>query len=211
LLGVAVLAGACSEPRESPTQTNAGGATSTASTGPAGAGGAAGGPGVAGAAGSATFGNLGVCGRRGRATVTSSTFRGTEELYLVGEEGFGDELCVVSYDVTRVGSAPMGCDQNAGRQETCVWTHQVEFGEPRIDVDVGAACAASELGLGEAALAALAGTRVAYGFVSEYQGHASVLLGREAASGSWIPVGNASWDAETGALRFDRRDGFCGY
>jgi hypothetical protein len=163
-----------------------------------------------GTGGAQAFSEVGVCGQRGEGTVDGTTFEGFEEFYLIGEEGFGQDICVVRFDVTRVGAAPAGCDDPAAGVQ-CLWTHLVEYQSPSIVTDTDGVCANSELGLDEAAIAAITGSRAAYGFVSEYAGHNSVLMKHDEASSDWDAYGNATWDEQAAAFRFDRRDGFCGY
>lgn len=151
----------------------------------------------------------GVCGQRGQGTVDATVFEGFEERYILGDEGFGEDVCVVRFELVRVGSGPSGCvDLN---DDPCEWTHELERQNPSVLVDEHAACAMGALGLTEAALAELEGTRVAYGFVEEYVGHNSVLLAHDEASGQWLPAGNANWDDASGSFRYDRRDGRCEY
>jgi hypothetical protein len=77
--------------------------------------------------------------------------------------------------------------------------------------DIDGVCASSQLGLDGARIDEIEGSQAAYGFVDEYSGHVSVLMKYDDATGAWGPNGNANWSEETGELRFDRRDGFCGY
>lgn len=162
----------------------------------------------AGAAGAMPTGEVpeqGVCGQRGQSPVTTTTsFEGFEELYLIADRGFGEDICVVRFDVVRVGDAPAGC-------EDCRWTHLVEYSTPTLVTDVDGVCENSELGLSAARIAEIEGSQAAYGYVFEYSGHNSVLLKYDADLDTWDPFGNATWDEETSAFRFDRRDGFCNY
>jgi hypothetical protein len=151
----------------------------------------------------------GVCGQRGQGAVTETTFEGYEERYIIGDEGFGEDVCVVRFELTSTGIGPHGCVDLSG--EDCLWTHEVEISGATVTTDEGGACANSELALDASALESLIGTRVSYGFVEEYVGHNSVLLSFDPDSETWIPNGNANWDSETGAFRFDRRDGLCTY
>jgi hypothetical protein len=162
------------------------------------------------AGGAGTFSQVGVCGQRGQGTVDGATFEGFEEFYLIGDEGFGEDICVVRFDVTRVGAAPLGCDDAAAGNK-CLWTHLVEYGNAKVVTDTDGVCENSELGLDTAAIAAITGSQVAYGFVSEYAGHNSVLMKYDEEAASWEAYGNATWDEPAAAFRFDRRDGFCGY
>jgi hypothetical protein len=151
----------------------------------------------------------GVCGQRGEGTVDAESFEGFEERYVIGEEGFGDDVCVVRFPVERVGEAAPGCVDLEGAP--CAWAHEVEIGEGSVLTEEDGACASSDLALDMASIAAIAGTRVSYGFVDEYVGHNSVLLVFDEQSQSWLPSGNANWDEATGSFRFDRRDGICSY
>ena len=188
-------------------------------SGNAGSAAGSGGKGTAGSAGmgkagtgggGSEFAEVGVCGLRGMGTVTESEFSGTQELYIISDEGFGKDICVVRFDVKRAGAAPDGCDDPAGDVD-CLWTHMVELSNPMMITDEGGVCADSELGLDAAAIAKLVASRSAYGFVSEFAGHNSVLMKYDDASSKWDADGNASWNAETGAFKFDRRDGICNY
>ncbi len=163
-----------------------------------------------GGQGGSPFAQLGVCGQRGEATATATRFNGTEEYYLLGDEGFGDPICVVSFEITRAGDAPAGCDA-AGSALGCAWTHRVEYSNPVVITDVDDACASSALAMTAARIAAVEGSHEDYGFVAEYAGHSSVLMRHDTATAAWVPFGNATWDAATGALRFDHRAGYCGY
>jgi hypothetical protein len=210
----AASSGATSSGSGSGGSTSGSGATSSATTGTGGsatsASGTGGGTGAGGDSGG--FTNVGVCGERGEGTVDAAeTFEGFWEFYIIGDDGLGDDVCVVRFDAARAGEAPEGCDMFAGQQDECLWTHLVELSNPMVMLDEDGVCENSELGLDEAAMMEIEGSQGAYGFVSEYAGHNSVLLKYEESSETWVPNGNATWDEETGAFRFDRRDGFCDY
>jgi hypothetical protein len=169
----------------------------------AGSGGTSGG-GTSGAGGGSEFAESGVCGARGQSPVSANSFAGYEEFYLIGDRGFGTDICVVRFDVSRVGEAPAGCDD-------CVWTHRVEYSNPQILIDVDGVCGSSQLGMDSTQIDEIDGSQAAYGFVYEYSGHVSVLMKYDEATSTWGPNGNATWSEEVGELRFDRRDGICGY
>jgi hypothetical protein len=157
------------------------------------------------------FREVGVCGQRSEGTVTADSYVADEEFYLIGDEGFGEELCVVRFEVTRVGDAPPGCDESAGRQQECLWAHVVQYENPSVVTDRDGMCADSELALTASAIAEIEAQRVAYGYVFEFQGHNSVLMTYDYERAVWQADVNAGWDEASGAFRFDRRDGFCGY
>jgi len=164
-----------------------------------------------GGSGGEGFTEVGVCGVRSEGTVTEDSFETYEEYYLLGDEGLGEEVCVVRFDVTRVGDGPDGCDEFAGQQQSCLWTHLVEFSNPQVLVNEDSACENSELSMTADAIAEIDGEERAYGYVFEYQGHDSVLMGYDEATEVWNPIVNAGWSEDNGAFQFDRRDGFCGY
>jgi hypothetical protein len=173
----------------------------------AGSGGAAG---MAGTGGGSGFSQVSVCGQRGQSMVNASMFEGYEEYFIISEEGFGEDICVVRFDVRRVGEAPAGCDDPAADVD-CLWTHLVEFSNPMVLTDTDGVCADSELGLDQAAIDEIDGSRAAYGFVSEFAGHNSVLMKYDDAMAKWDAYGNATWDEGASFFRFDNRDGLCGY
>jgi hypothetical protein len=184
---------------------DAGAPISTGGTsGDAGATNGAGGSTEGGAAGATGMELVGVCAHRAEATVTVDDFTGYEEYVLIGDEGFGEDICVVRFDVTRVGAAPEGCTD-------CLWSHLVERGNPTVVIDENGVCGTSELGLDATAIAELDGSQVAYGFVPELDGHASIALTHIEASNSWEAYNNATWNEDTGRFRFDRRNGACTY
>ena len=154
----------------------------------------------------------GVCGQRGMGTVdTEGTFDGYQEFFIIGDGGLGVDVCVVRFTATRVGDAPPGCNDFAGQQDECLWTHEIELSDPEVVLDDGDVCAGSSLGLDAEGIAAIDGTQAAYGYVFEYSGHASVLLKYEETTQTWEPNGTANWDPETNDFRFERRDGFCDF
>jgi hypothetical protein len=188
---------------------NGGGAAGNAGADAGGAGADAG-TGDSGAGGESGFTEVGVCGQRGEATVNASSFTGFEEFYIIGERGFGEDICVVRFDVMRVGEAPEGCDDPTADVD-CLWTHLVEFSNPSVVLDTDGVCADSQLGLGPDAIAEIEGSQAAYGFVSEFAGHNSVLMKYDEELAAWDAYGNGTWDEDAESFRFDRRDGTCEY
>jgi hypothetical protein len=209
LLATLALVAACGG---NETPGGAGGAGNGGVAAGAGGGGQAGTPQMSGQAGSAGtsdageagFEEVGVCGHRGESNVDDGEFEGYEEYFLIGEEGFGDDLCVVRFEVTRVGDAPPDCPD-------CLWSHLVELGNPSTELDTDGVCAKSELGFDAARIAELDGTRIAYGFVPEFAGHVSVVMKYDDARGAWDAFGSASYDEANSTLKFERRNGICGY
>jgi len=177
------------------------------SGGQGGNGGNGGGAGTAGSAGTTGFTENGVCGWRGEGIASTTEFDGFEEYYLIGEEGFGDDICVVRFDVKKV----EGEEPQVPCPEECVWSHVVELSNPTIVEDVNGVCENSELGFGPDRIAELDGARYDYGYVYEFAGHVSVLLKYFENRGIWDAAGNAGWDETTSGFSFDSRNGVCAY
>jgi len=156
--------------------------------------------------GGSGFTTVGVCGQRGEATATATTFDGWEEFFMLSDEGLGAAVCVVRFDLKRVGAAPCGsCTE-------CTWTHQVEYSNPRVMTDTGGVCANSDLALTTAKINAIVGTRLSIGFARELGGaHGSARMKWFDAQQKWDVFGNATWDTTTNLFRYDYRDGFCNY
>ena len=163
-----------------------------------------GGGSTGGSAGGSLYEQSGVCGERGQSTATATTFEGYEEFYLIGEKGFGSDICVVRFNVKRVGAAPEGCTD-------CKWSHQVEFSNPTVVTDVDGVCAKSELGFNAAKIAATQGSKASYGYVSQFVGHNSVRMQYDDAKKMWDARGNATYEASSGTFNVDSRNGECRY
>lgn len=215
-LAVAFASGACSGGNGSGSGSGGqggagqGGTTMTSSAaGGAGSGGltssAGGVSGSGGATAPSTYANVGVCGERGSATADATSFEGYAERFVIGEQGFGSDVCAVRFALKRVGDAPGGCGD-------CTWTQLLEYGSPSVVTDTEGACAKSDLGLDAAAIAKLAGTRVALGFAKELGGaHGSARMLYVEATRTWDVFGNATWDEVTKVFKFDYRSGVCNY
>jgi hypothetical protein len=193
--------------------TSAGGAGGGSGAGMTAGGAGAGFGGAAGAAGS-SFEKLGVCGERGEAIASTTKFSGAGEMYLFSAEEveagmLESPICSVTFGFERVGDAPPGCADDLGG--ACDWAHLVELRNPRIARDVDGVCERHELALGAEQVAALDGSRVAYGYVPQYAGHTDVLMRYDPEGAAWFPWAAAFHDIGTGVVTFDARFGVCGY
>jgi hypothetical protein len=197
---------------------SSGAATGGSTTGGSGGAGALGGgsPGGSGGSGGAGFTKRGICGLKSDATVTATAYSGSEEFYMVSDEnrqeGILDEyICLIRFDVTRVGEAPPDCVDLGG--VPCLWTHKVEISDPEVVTNVDGACEANELVWNAAWIAAQEGKQSSYGYVDMYEGHDSVVMSAAGTAGAemWDVFGRASWNMTTGAFSFDNRYGECRY
>jgi hypothetical protein len=150
------------------------------------------------------FETVGVCGVSGEAIATLDSFQGVEEHYLIGDEGLGSCLCRVRYELFGVGTPDVACDE-------CSWSFIIEKQSPEIVTDVSGTCGSSELGLDADAIAAMDGTRIAYGYAPQDWGHSNVLMRFDEMDQTWGGIAYASWYEDTGELFYDNREGYCGY
>jgi hypothetical protein len=147
---------------------------------------------------------VGVCGVSGEAIATLDSFQGSEERYLIGDEGLGSHLCRVRYALFGVAPPEVACDE-------CSWAFIVEKQSPEKVTDVSGTCESSELGLDAEAITAMDGTHIAYGYAPEAWGHANVLMRFDEVDRTWDGIAYASWNEDTGELFYDNREGYCGY
>lgn len=133
-----------------------------------------------------------------------TSYEGFEEQYILTNADDPEDVCRVRYEVHAVGEPEVSC-------EVCEWDVLVEMSNPQVVLDLGGACANSDLALDDAAIASGAGRRVAYGFAREYVGHASILMRYNDASGQWEALTTANWNQSESTLKYNRRDGICSY
>ena len=212
-----VLAGAvgCSSGGSSPSGTGGSGTAGSGSGGSAGSGaggtatgGTAGGSGTTGTGGGG-FVNAGACGERGMGTVTTTDYNGTAEFYIISEAGLGVDVCVVRFDVKRIGAAPAGCaDPTTGG--ACNWSHLVQFTNATVTTNTNGACDASDSvpQLDSAGIAQINNSSVGRGF-SRIAAHGDSLMKYDGSK--WTVVGHASWSQTASTFGYDIRTGSCNY
>ncbi len=148
----------------------------------------------------------GVCGMRGEATVFTDSYSGTEEYFLTADEGYGEDVCIVRYDVNYVGEAPDAEDCFLGK-----WAHTLEFSNPVTVADEGGVCESSDLALDAATIAALDGMQVHYCHGRDMSDHANVLYSYDEDQGAWMGIATSGWDEDTGAFHYTISLGWCEY
>jgi hypothetical protein len=194
------------------------GGSSTGGSGGSGMSGGSGGSSTGGAGGSggAVMGR-GACEHRATAMVTTDSYMGTEEFFILTQEAVEDGrvdqarpedmVCRIRFDVTRTGMAPAGC--NDGEGVDCPWTHQVTYSNPQVLVDTS--CANSEIGWDQAWVDEMDGSTVSYGYLFMYQNHGSVVFKYNDDDMEWFEFGGAYWNEETGEFTFRVPVGACRY
>jgi hypothetical protein len=204
----------CSGPEPSGTQPTggaggSGGSGAVGGSAPGGSGGVGGGGGASGSAG-AGFMYRSRCDQAAVATVTTSDYMGTEEFYLFSNEAYEDGridnpvpedmICRITFDVTRVGPAPGGCQDLNGMP--CEWTHEVQYSNPQKLKDDNGVCGNSEAGWDQAWIDMMNGSRVTYAYIYMFLGHDSVALTYSEATSEWVEIGRGFWDSGTGDFSF---------
>jgi hypothetical protein len=205
----AVAGGACSSSGSSPGgtggATGSGGAAGSGGATAKGSGGQSAGAGGHGGGG-VTYVNAAVCGERGMAKATTTTYAGTAQFYIIGNAGLdADDACTVQFDVKRVDAAPTGCTD-------CSWTHLVEYSNPMVMHNTGGACDASDSvpALDAAGQTQLTGSRIGRGF-SLLAGHGDQIMKYDEVMKKWNAVGRSSWNGTSTDFGYDIRTGACNY
>ena len=205
-----------------------GSATGGSATGGSGGSGVTGGSAGAATGGSATGGaggsggmqtKRGICDQMAEATVTVDEYEGTEEFFILSQEAVedgriddpmdADKICSITFDVTRSGTAPAGCEDSEGGP--CEWTHTVTYSNPEVRIGGDGACARSEIGWDQAWVDEMDGSTETYAYIYMFAGHDSVVLTYDDTQMSWIEIGRAYWEEATGAFDFRVRIGACRY
>ncbi|MEE9386807.1 MAG: hypothetical protein V3V08_25600 [Nannocystaceae bacterium] len=157
-----------------------------------------------GATDNAGYDQLGLCGVRSLGTIVVGRYEAVEETYLVGDQGDGDDMCRIRFDVKSIGVPTVDCPM-------CEWSYVVRRSDPVIVTNIETACANSELALDATAIATADGGEAWYAYVREFLGHNDVLMIYDHDTKRWEAQNLANWNAVTGSIEFDRRDGYCGY
>ena len=137
---------------------------------------------------------VGLLAQHGTATVDGHGYQGQEAVLFIADQGMGEELCRIEYEVSGTGVRE-DC-------EDCVWAFDLQAGAPTVVIEDRCA----DVGWDASAVAAIEGSWICYGFAREYIGHADALLVFE--SDGWGPVAYASWDEPTGAFNYEWDRGY---
>jgi hypothetical protein len=181
--------------------------------------GGSGGSGAAGDSGSGGSGsgqqdlsNTGLCAFAGTGVWQDGSYSGTHDLILVGDQGVGEDLCVVRFEANGVAEPEVPCTViSSGTQEACSFGTVVELSNPTTVADVDGVCGNSERALGEEGIVARVGERFGMGFARESTGHGNILVRFDDATMQWNEWASATFEADTGELEYRQSDGVCRY
>jgi len=144
--------------------------------------------------------NQGLLGRAGTATVSYTSYEGTEELYFAADQGQGEDICRIRYDLSSTAVRDDCAD--------CEWAFDLVVSGAELITETAPGCLAT-VGADSAALGDLEGTVVSYGYDPDYFGHIEILFVEQ--GGAWAAADHASWDASSGAFSYDWEDGYHPY
>jgi len=163
---------------------------------------------------------LGLQGRYGELVKTDTSLTGTEQLYFIADEGDGEDLCRIQYEVTSTGIRDDCdiCNETDDDGEPYGWAFDVTFSNPEITAESSPGCLAT-LGYDKSNVTDIAGETRGMGYTPEYIGHASVIM--IDVDGVWTAVANAQFVEEidkttkkttgVGELTYQWHDGYIEY
>lgn len=137
--------------------------------------------------------------RRGSAIAGAAGYDGSEEWYAREDEGEGDDVCRIRYDLDAV----------AERHDcaSCAWAWDVVRSGATVLADVDGACQ-DALGVDPAEVGALDGVVLGYGFDPDFTGHAQLLMVDFYDGAGWQGVSFASWIEASGQFEYEWVVGF---
>jgi hypothetical protein len=136
-------------------------------------------------------------GYDGEATAGYDGYDGWEEHFKTADEGLGDDICRIRYELHAKGDPRTDCPN-------CIWAWDVELTGAAIAAESGEGCAGA-FGITAKNVGDLDGTSIGIGFNPDYYGHAAVFL-RDEGSG-WAVADWAQWDEATGAFSYHWNQG----
>jgi hypothetical protein len=163
---------------------------------------------------------LGLQGRHGELVKTDTSLAGIEQLSFIADEGDGEDLCRIQYEVTSTAIRDDCeiCNETDDDDEPYGWAFDVTFSNPEITAESSPGCLAT-LGYDKSNITDISGETRGMGYTPEYIGHASVIM--IDVDGIWTAVANAEFVEEVdkttkkptgvGELTYDWQDGYIEY
>jgi len=146
-----------------------------------------------------------LAGHLGEAIVDETSYDGWEELFFIADQGDGEDLCRIRYDLDSI--APRDdCDLPLG---DCAWGHDLVLSDVVVVTESDVGCAG--FGYDTAALAVLEEGEVSYAYIPEYSGHPDVMAMYDEAGSAWQVVAFAAWDETSGDFSYEWEDGYEAY
>ena len=139
---------------------------------------------------------IGLSGKSGEAVALDGDYTGTEEMYFVADDGNGEDVCRIRYELNTVAER-FDCESFA---EACIWAYDLVVANPAVVAESDVGCE-GVFGLDEGGVAALDGGEISRGYI-RYMGHTWVLLEQQPDE-TWTPFCNAVWDEVTGEVEYN--------
>ncbi|MFH1463716.1 MAG: hypothetical protein ABIO70_04945 [Pseudomonadota bacterium] len=131
-------------------------------------------------------------GYDGEAIAGYDGYDGHEEHFKKADEGAGDDICRVRYELHAKGDPRTDCPD-------CDWAWDLELTAASIAAESGEGCEGA-FGITAENVGGLDGTSFAIGFVSDYYGHGHLFM-RDEGEG-WAIADWANWDEESGEFSY---------
>ena len=148
---------------------------------------------------------LALTGYSGQADAGYDGYSGTEDWYFIADEGAGDDICRIRYNVEH--SATRTDCPSSGHSD-CIWAWDVVVSGAAIVSESGIGCSGS-FGLNAHTVSGLDGSTFGLGYNPDYYGHAAVMV-RDMGKG-WNVVSFATWNEVTEAFTYQWDQGFTEY
>jgi len=148
---------------------------------------------------------LGLQGYSGQATAGHTGYEGSEDWYLIADEGDGDDICRIRYDLKDTDPRPDCPDEG---HSGCIWAWDVTIAAAAIVSESGIGCEGA-FGVTADTVSDLDGTSVGIGYNPDYYGHAAVMI-RDQGDG-WAVATFAVWDEGTGSFAYQWDQGYVEY
>ncbi len=149
--------------------------------------------------------DLALQGYTGLAMAGYDGFEGDEDMYLIAEEGDGDDICRIRYHLKETQERD---DCPTQGHSPCIWSWDVTISEATIVSESGVGCEGA-FGISSETVTELNGTSFGVGFNPDYYGHAAVML-RDAGKG-WSVACFAIWDEDSGEFTYQWDQGYVEY
>ncbi len=145
---------------------------------------------------------LALLGYSGSATAGYDGYDGTEDWYLIADEGDGEDICRISYTLKNTDERLDCPDQG---HSGCIWAWDVTISEATIASESGEGCEGA-FEITADTVADLNGSTFGIGYNPDYYGHAAVML-RDHGEG-WSVATFAVWNEGSGSFTYQWDQGY---
>ena len=152
------------------------------------------------------FEELGECRFEAEGLYKDGKYEGFIDYILIADEGDGEDLCRVRFEVKTVEDSKREC-----KEPDCYWATVVELSNPEVILDVEGKCANSDRQLGDEQIKDRLNKPMDFGVGEEPTGHGLIILSYNQDSMLWEQFCDTEWEKETGVVLYDDIEGRCFY